>query len=114
MGTVIHEATLVTSWNAKMLDEAHLEALRIFPAEMVTSIGVSPVNKYGTFVILPCGSKDGWPDKERDKYDRAEFMRWVATKEYEDGSNCLEIGAVRYGNDLPAASPTTPGTGECE
>ena len=105
MGTVIHEATLVTSWNAELLDEAHLQALHVFPAEMVTSIGVSPVNHYNTFVILPCGSKDGWPEKKRDREDRAAFLRWVESKAYEDGSNSLEIGSVRYGNDLPATRP---------
>ena len=108
MGTVIHEATLVTSWNATMLDEAHLQALRIFPAEMVTSIGVSPVNQYSTFVILPCGSKEGWPDKAQDQKDRAAFLAWVKSRAYEDGSNCLEIGNVRYGNDLPSARKGGP------
>lgn len=52
MGTVIHEATLVTSFSEEMAAEAHAEALRIFPAEMVTKIHVSPINYYRTFAIL--------------------------------------------------------------
>lgn len=104
MGTVIHEATLVTTFDPAMAIAAHREAERIFPSSMVTAIELSPINKYNTFVILPCGSKEGWPDKARDKADRTAFLDWVKGQAYEDGSNALEIGSVRYGNDLP-----TPG-----
>ena len=113
VGTVIHVATIVTSFISEMLGEARDEAIRIFPREMVTDIGISPVNKYYTFVILPCGSKEGWGEKARDDDDRAEFMHWVDGKAYEDGSNALEVGTARYGYDLESASDGTKREATC-
>jgi hypothetical protein len=100
MGTVIHEATLVTSWDADLIAKARKKALKIFHKPMVTRVLLSEINEYSSFAIMTCGSMEGWEHKRLDQENREKFLKWVSEQAYEDGSNALEIGSIRYGNDL--------------
>jgi hypothetical protein len=103
MGTVIHKATIVTSFSQEATGLAHDEAVRIFPAGMVTDMLISPINAYASFAILTCGSKLGWVDDAVDTANRATFAAWIASQAYEDGSSPFEVATVEYGSDREAA-----------
>jgi len=100
MGEVIHRATIVTSWNGALIGCAYAAAADLFSRDLLTGISLSPINQYHTFIILPCGSKTGWSEKDTDDAARAEFMQWVARQAHEDGSNSLEVADIQYGSDF--------------
>lgn len=108
MGTVIHRATIVTSWNLPLVRAARRKAGLLFSQGTLTSVKMSPVNKYGSFAILTCGSKAGWLDSDMDDKNRQDFLRWVAEQAYSDGSNSLEVVDVAYGSDAGSPSARTP------
>ncbi len=114
MGEVIHRATIVTSWNGKMVGSAYAAAADLFSRDLLSGVFLSPVNHYHTFIILPCGSKTGWTEKADDDASRAEFMQWVSRQCYDDGGNALEVADVQYGSDMthtPHPTPADGGTG---
>jgi len=98
MGTVYHDAIIVTSWNPEAISAAQAQAV---------TLGLNPVgpvrsgvNCYLTLVIPPDGSTLGWPDREVAEKARETFMEWLRTDLiHEDGSGPLEWAAVRYGSD---------------
>lgn len=98
MGTVIHRATIVTSWQKELVAEAHKIATGMFPG-LVTEIITSSVNRYQSFMIASCGSKEGWAEADDDALSRQAFRNWIETHDYGDGSNPFEIANVRYGDD---------------
>lgn len=108
MGTVIHRATIVTSWNLPLVKAARRKAGALFPQGTLTSVKMSPVNKYGSFAIMTCGSKLGWLDCDMDDKARKDFLQWVADQAYSDGSNSLEVVDVSYGGDMDTPSARTP------
>lgn len=105
MGTVIHDAIVVSSWNDKLLAEAHEYASRLIPT--VTPAAQYVVNIGGSFAILPDGSKEGWEESDVGDQARAAFMRWVEAQAHEDGSNSLECVHVRFGSDIDEAEIVT-------
>ena len=71
MGYMRHHMIVVTSWDKKLIWEAHMKACEIFfqPSHVGNSVGVtpimtSPVNHYYTFFVPPDGSKEGWNDSD--------------------------------------------------
>lgn len=108
MGTVIHRVTIVTSWNLRLIRSARRKAGALFQPGMVTTVMKSPVNAYGSFAILTCGSKLGWLDCDMDDKARQDFLKWVVDQAYSDGSSALEVVDVAYGGDADAPSARTP------
>ena len=97
MGTVVHKAIVVTSWSNQMLIDAHTEALKIFPS--VSDIVDSSVNKYVSFLVPPDGSKNGWVESETGDMCRSDFIKYLESCRYDDGSTSLEWVEVSFSND---------------
>ena len=98
MGYMRHHTIVVTSWDEKILATAHAEAYRIFDAT-VSEIVLSPVNGYVSFFVAPDGSKEGWDSSDTGDAKRAEFIAWLRTQVYEDGSSSLTWFEAFYGDD---------------
>lgn len=60
MGTVIHDAMIVTSFDLETLGKAHRVAIDTFDG--VSVITPSPVNGYWSFLVASSGSKEGWAE----------------------------------------------------
>lgn len=100
MGTVLHRAVIVTSWDVERIGKARRLAGQRF-GQLVSGLIPSPVNGYWTFFIASCGSKEGWDESRAHADALSEFE--VELKRfgfgYEDGSSALELAFVTYGND---------------
>lgn len=92
-----HHAIIVTSWKDDLLTAAHAEARRAFPH--VSEILPSIVNHYGTFLIPPDGSKEGWQTSDEGDHRRDAFVAWLDQQRDEDGGSALDWAEVFYGDD---------------
>lgn len=118
MGTIYHEAMIVTSWDTKAIEGARSIALEIFDARFVSEILPVAINRYQSFLIGSSGSKLGWEDYETHQKNMRDFAARLKIFEYEDCSSSISTVAVRYGADLEGSphvldlSPAPPQKGE--
>ena len=93
MGTHLHRAIFVTSASDIALASAHAKAVEIFTVRseesnlrldslhrfdsLVTPVTYGVVNGYGTFTIVPDGSKLGWPESTTADRAREDFLCWL-------------------------------------
>lgn len=82
MGTIIHDAIVVTSGFVPDLTKARDEAVRL--GLICTDIVDAAINGGGSFLIAPDGSKWGWDVREQHSSMRAAWIRW-ADKQYAAG-----------------------------
>lgn len=101
MSYMLHHAIIVTSWDGFRMMAA---------AKKLNEIGLSflgpsaeAVNGYRTLLVPPDGSKDGWDASEIGNQRRDEFIAWLDSQRYEDGSTPMEWVEVSYGGDDRAA-----------
>ena len=104
MGWQVHHAIVVTSWDEKLLAEAHTKASEIFPQEQVLPVSGESMNGYCSFMVAPDGSKEGWPQSDTGDARRQAFKAWLKTQEYEDGSSSLDAVEVAYGECEPCVT----------
>lgn len=97
MGYIRHHAIVVTSWEEKSLKDAYNIACDIFP--IVTEITEKTINGYSSFFIPPDGSKEGWDESEDGNKRRDEFIEYLDTQRWGDGSTCLKWIEIQYGDD---------------
>jgi hypothetical protein len=97
MGYTEHHAILVTSYSAKDAADAHTKAVEL--GCQVTLAAASRVNSYVTFVVLPDGSKENWPQSTDGDTRRARFKDWLRTQRFDDQSSPLSWVEVCYGSD---------------
>lgn len=96
MGTMHHNAIIVTSWNREKLDEAHKTAIGLMPH--VSGMVEGTINGQFSFAVLPDGSKEEWPESDVADSARAALIKWINSQAYEDGSNCLEYAEISFGD----------------
>lgn len=100
MGYMRHHMIVVTSYDQPLINKAHEHATELFGASTgVTPIVMSPINHYYTFFVPTDGSKEGWTDSEDGDARRAEFVTWLHTQRWEDGSTSLKWAEVQYGDE---------------
>lgn len=85
MSYITHTAIIVTYW-----DDTRTMAALTFAKSLgleTTGLYPMPINHGITFVILPCGSKAGWPDQL--KYDGRldKFKDWLCEQQNQLGYN---------------------------
>lgn len=98
MGTVFHDAIIITSWDKEAIAAAVEKAADL--GLPVTGPVRSEVNCYLTLFVQPDGSKLGWADRKASESKRISFEFWLRTAFiHEDGSGPFEWVAVRYGSD---------------
>lgn len=66
MGYMRHRAVVVTSWSEDHILEAHKRAAGAMGSTPSWVSPISPpcVNAYRSFMIAPCGSKNGWSEAD--------------------------------------------------
>lgn len=97
MGYMRHHAIIVTSFDDDEAKAAHTMAETL--GMSVTDIVSSPVNHYLSFMVATDGSKEGWTHSEDGDARRRQFIAWMDTRRYGDGSGPLCWVEVQYGDD---------------
>ena len=101
MGIMYHHAIVVTSSDEKLLDDAYEAASLVF--SWVSPVSPQAVNGYRSFFIPPDGFKEGWQPSDEGDQRRQEFIDWMNTQTYSDGSSGLswvEVGFGEYGYEV--------------
>lgn len=99
MGTIIHRAAIVTSWNVEHAANARAVAGSVFGAA-VSGLISSPINGYWSFLIASSGSKLGWEPERDHEQNLRQFKAAMDATDWH-----LEIVFVRYGEiEAPEAS----------
>jgi len=91
MGTISHNAILVTDSNETWLQDAAAKAREL--GCIVLGPSEPGVNTYRTLVICPDGSKEGWGESNAGNERRDAFVKWL--QEQRDGYPSW--AEVRYG-----------------
>ncbi len=107
MGTIYHDAIIVTTYNAIASEycapgeRQHLDAAIAKAREIGLSvIGPDPVETNGTqtFCICPDGSKEGWGTSNEGDRMREEFIDWLGNQP------SIDWVAIRYGEHHPVVT----------
>ncbi|MGL5065010.1 MAG: hypothetical protein ACRC62_34005 [Microcoleus sp.] len=104
MEYVKHHAIVVTSWDKDKAYEAR-HAAQVMRLEASTMC-VSKVNGYHSFMILPDGSKENCDDSSEGDKRRTKFKSWLAQQRDEAGDSRYEWVEVAYSADDRAANVT--------
>ena len=107
MGYMRHHGILVTSWNDEFIEQVHAKALEIFDLpnnqtesyELVSAVTPAVMNGYRSFAVFPDGSKEGWETSDEYEIRREQFIAYLKTRVYEDGSGPLSWVLIQYGDD---------------
>lgn len=97
MGYMRHHAIIVTSWDEGRIIVAHAEARSVFP--VVSGLMPSQINGYSSFFVPPDGSKEGWEESMEGDSRRAQYVEWLNSQRYDDGSTSLDWCEVQYGDE---------------
>lgn len=97
MGYIRDHCIVVVGCYGDYLDKAHTEAIRIFP--WVSPISPAAVNHSRAFFIPPDGSKEGWAESETGDNQRDQFVTYLRSLAYKDGSSPLAWVEVRVSDD---------------
>ncbi len=97
MGYMRHHAIVVTSCFEDKILEVHGAARFLFKGN-VTSITGPVINGYRSFMVAPDGSKEDWSESEEGNTKRDEFIAYMKTFCYEDGSSPLDWAEVQFGD----------------
>lgn len=100
MGTIIHNAIVVTSWSKNIIENAHVE-IKNNVTLSISEIIESNFNDYYSFLIAPDGSKEGWADSDFGDEMRDRVIEILDSYQYEDGSNSLKYVEIKY-DECPA------------
>ena len=101
MGIMNHNAVIASTWNDQRYENV---------AEWCRRLG-SPLflfeetsfNKTRTIVLVPDGSKEGWPASDAGDGLRAAFIKRLEADQYDDGSSpweWIEVGYGEYGQTV--------------
>ena len=101
-----HHAIIVTSWKLDGLWRAHAKAWEIFPEDMVGAIVQSPLNIFQSFFIAPDGSSEHFKTSVDYDIKRTEFLTWLDSQRYGDGSTWLAWAELSYSSDDKNAAIT--------
>lgn len=115
MGYTRHHAIIVSaSYGTYLADARHklldiIESKRSQIAEDLSKVDVwlgavtpivrSPLNNHETFALAPDGSNEGWDSSDLGDSIRNEFVAYLRSLAYEDGSSPVKFVEVSYGED---------------
>lgn len=97
----LNDATIApaTHWAT----HAHREAVTVFArhnlAQCVGEIIESGTNDVRSFLIAWDGSKEGWSISDAGDAARDEYIAWLRSVAYGDGSSPLDWVEIQYGGD---------------
>ncbi len=93
-----HHVIVVTAYGAQYCENAREKAALIFDFNVPCGM-LSNRNGYLTFVIPPDGSKEGWEESAAGNNHRDEFVAWLRSQEFDDGSSPYAWAEIQYGDD---------------
>ena len=98
MGVENNEVIIATTWNEKVIIKVW-EWIEKLPDDQKQLFSIIPslYNSKQTVVLGPDGSKKGWEEANRGESLRNEFIKFLYTFNYEDGSNPFDFVEVGYG-----------------
>lgn len=98
MGYIAHDATVVTTSSFRPGGLPDMDAFRAGMPEPFRPLVVGPVkatsNGYVSYVFLPDGSKEGWPESRTGDKWRARFKELFLL-----GDGWDDVVTVRFGGD---------------
>ncbi|AIK69270.1 hypothetical protein PBI_MINERVA_61 [Mycobacterium phage Minerva] len=97
MGYMRHHAIVVTSWDQKLLAEAHAKAVEL--GACVSPLVDGRINMYQSFLVAPDGSKEGWDTSDEGDAQREALVEWLDAQCYDDDSTCLSWVEVQFGDE---------------
>lgn len=107
MGTIHHTALVVTGADydfkgipkeeKNLLTKAHKKAVKLFGKKQVSPIIGQGMNSYMSFFISPSGSKLGWETAQEHETAMEEFIGFLDSVKYEDGSTSVQYVKVSFG-----------------
>ena len=107
MGTMAHHLLVVTA-DGYVLDYPFMPDIEEFRASLPqewAALVVGPftgmVNHTLTWMFLPDGSKEGWPESDAGDIYRQRFADLFAIQYEEDGSTPFDVALVQYGGTYP-------------
>lgn len=113
MGYVAHHAVLVTA-DAYVLEREWMPDVDEFKANLpgnwgslITGPHRGIINDYVTWVFLPDGSKEGWPDSDDGDRHRQHFADLFALR-YEDESTPFNVVLVGYDENAVTLGANDP------
>lgn len=98
MGAMQHKAVIATTYSNKEVEAATKFIDTVadeFKALFVMQKGV--VNNETTVCYVPDGSKEGWSHSDKSDYVRSDFVSFLLSREFEDGSSPWYFIEVSYG-----------------
>ena len=117
MGVINHNAVVATTFSKGNLDKM-MEWIKTIEVEKshggldlksLFVFGCGIVNDYHTMILLPDGSKEGWPESKLGDSLRAMFVEKLNSLAYEDGSNpwsWVEVSFGEYGQTIVGGNNT--------
>lgn len=112
MGVIQHHAVVATTWNRGEVDRIRKWIDAIPPRSAMFGdagrrrlfiFGEGISNEYYTVVMIPDGSKEGWPESDSCNELREEFIRELERNKESDGSTAwhwVEVGFGELGRQL--------------
>jgi len=98
MGQMHHHSIVVTSGDQKLLEKTYKKANKLFGI-LVTPIMQSVINGYFTYFISPDGSKEYWDSSNAYNDHREEFIDYLKSFKYDDGSTSINYCEFCYGGE---------------
>ena len=98
MGYIRHHAIVVTTFEKSLIKPVHEKAIEIFGLSVSNVVG-SQVNGYYSFFVGPDGSQLGWTEDEAGDSRREQFIGYLKSLAYDDGSSSIDYAELFYGDD---------------
>lgn len=98
MGYMRHHAIIVTGRSGDFIEQARQKACQLL-GMVVSPVLDSVINSYQTILIAPDGSKEGWEESDAGDQRRDQFIAFLKSLRYSDGSSPLSWCEVQYGDD---------------
>jgi len=102
---IIHHHTVIATVNIKENISKVQAWIASLPPEKRQRFCDRPaiVNGYHTFILVPDGSKEGWSESDEGDRFRFEFIKFLDSFVYADGSSnvsWVEVGFGEYGQAI--------------
>ena len=98
MSQMLYHSIVVTSRDQILLEKTYERANKLFGI-LVTPIMLSIVNRCFTYFIAPDGSKEGWDTSYEYDVLRKDFIDYLKSFTYDDGSTSIKYCEFCYGGD---------------
>lgn len=100
MGIINHNAIIATTWKNDEYERLKKWIKKFQPEDRILFLTGGPTcNGYLTVVMIPDGSKEGWPESDAGDVLRDEFVTELEKSKHDDGSSpwdYIEVGFGEY------------------